>query len=205
MSAPGLVSHDSQMPYSITPNAAPIILSYRGKVPNIAEDAFIAAGAAVIGDVEIDTEASIWFGCVIRGDEERVTIGARSNLQDGTVVHVSGQRQGTYIGADVSVGHMALLHACTLEDRAYVGMGAQVLDGAVVESGGMLAAGALLTQGKRVPAGQLWAGRPARFLRQISEVERTRFAQTSVNYVERARIYLSEAKSASSPEGRKVG
>jgi len=215
MNEPGSTGYDrqtGQMPYPLTPNAAPIVLSYRGKVPNIADNAFVAAGATIVGDVEIAPEASIWFGCVIRGDEDRVTIGARSNLQDGTVVHVSVQRQGTYIGADVSVGHMALLHACTLEDHAYVGMGAQVLDGAVVESGGMLAAGALLMQGKRVPAGQLWAARPAGFLRQISEAERTRFAQTAINYVERARINLSEAKSpaslaksASSPEGRQVG
>jgi carbonic anhydrase/acetyltransferase-like protein (isoleucine patch superfamily) len=182
------------MSYPLTPDAMPIILAYRGVVPRIADDAFVAAGATVIGDVEIGTEASIWFGCVLRGDEHSIKIGARSNLQDGTVVHVSGRKQGTYIGADVSVGHSALLHACTLEDRAYVGMGAQILDEAVVESGGMLAAGALLTQGKRVKAGELWAGRPAKLLRPISEEERVIFGRTAQNYVERSRVYRNEKK-----------
>ncbi|MFT5440502.1 MAG: carbonic anhydrase/acetyltransferase-like protein (isoleucine patch superfamily), partial [Alphaproteobacteria bacterium] len=87
------------MSYPLTPDAMPIILAYRGVVPRIADDAFVAAGATVIGDVEIGTEASIWFGCVLRGDEHSIKIGARSNLQDGTVVHVSGRKQGTYIGA----------------------------------------------------------------------------------------------------------
>lgn len=193
------------MSYALTPDASPIILAYRGVVPRIADDAFVAAGATVIGDVEIGSEASIWFGCVLRGDEQAILVGARSNLQDGTIVHVSGRKQGTYIGADVSVGHSALLHACTLEDRAYVGMGAQILDEAVVESGGMLAAGALLTQGKRVRAGELWAGRPAKLMRLISEEESVIFRRTAQNYVERSRTYRNEPKSITSRGGNQVG
>jgi gamma-carbonic anhydrase len=193
------------MSYTLTPDAMPIILAYRGVVPRIADDAFVAAGATVIGDVEIGSEASIWFGCVLRGDEQAIIVGARSNLQDGTIVHVSGRKQGTYIGADVSVGHSALLHACTLQDRAYVGMGAQVLDEAVVESGGMLAAGALLTQGKRVRAGELWAGRPAKLMRLISEQESVIFRRTAQNYVERSRAYRNEPKSITSREGNQLG
>ena len=193
------------MSYPLTPDARPIILPYRGVAPNIAGDAFIAAGATVIGDVDIGSEASIWFGCVLRGDEHSIRIGARSNLQDGTIVHVSGRKQGTYIGTDVSVGHSALLHACTLEDRDYVGMGAQILDEAVVESGGILAAGALLTQGRRVKTGELWAGRPAKMLRPISEEERVIFGRTAQNYVERSRVYRNEQKLLSSRGSHHVG
>lgn len=177
------------MRYPLTPDARPVILPYRGAVPRIDDTAFVAPGAVVVGDVSIGAQSSIWFGCVIRGDEQAVRIGARTNLQDGTVVHVHSQKQGTFIGDDVTIGHMVLLHACTLEDRAYVGMGAQILDEAVVESGAMLAAGALLTRGKTVKKGELWAGRPARLMRGISEDECRQFAQTAVNYAERAQHY----------------
>lgn len=177
------------MKYGVTPMASPIILPYKDKVPAIAEDAFVAPGASIVGDVAIGSGSSIWFGCVIRGDEHMVRIGERSNLQDGTVIHVHSRKQGTYIGNDVTVGHMVLLHACTLEDGAYVGMGAQVLDEAVVESGAMLAAGALLTPKKRVRQGELWAGRPAAFMRKIPPEEASRLARTAVLYAERAAGY----------------
>jgi carbonic anhydrase/acetyltransferase-like protein (isoleucine patch superfamily) len=177
------------MKYNVTPNCSPIILPYKDKSPRIADDAFIAPGAAIIGDVEIGSGSSIWFGCVLRGDEHRIRVGERVNLQDGTVVHVHSRKQGAYIGNDVTVGHMVLLHACTLEDGAYVGMGAQILDEAVVESGAMLAAGALLTPKKRVPAGELWAGRPASFMRRIPPEEREALARTAVNYAGRAVLY----------------
>lgn len=169
---------------------SPLILPYGEKSPLIAPDAFIAPGAAVVGDVVIESEASVWFNCTIRADEEQVRIGQRSNIQDGTVIHVHSQKQGTYIGSKVTVGHMVLLHACTLEDGAYIGMGAQVMDEAVVESGAMLAAGALLTQNKRVPRGELWAGRPASLMRRLSPEEQARFARTADNYAERGRKYL---------------
>lgn len=181
------------MTYAATPDAAPVILPYGEVLPSIAADAFVAPGAVLVGDVTIGPQASIWFGCVLRGDEDKITIGARSNLQDGTIVHVNGRRQGTYIGDDVSVGHMALLHACTLEDGAYVGMGAQILDEGIVESGAMLAAGALLTPGKCVKKGELWAGRPAKFMRKIDEEEAARLRQTVENYLKRSRIYLGLA------------
>ena len=141
------------------------ILPYKGQMPRIAPDAYVADGAMIIGDVTIASLANVWFNCVVRGDEQAVTIGERTNIQDGCVIHVHSLKQGTYIGADVTVGHMCLLHACTLEDGAFVGMGAVVLDEAVIEGGAMLAAGAMLTPGKRIPKGQLWAGRPAKFMR----------------------------------------
>ena len=171
---------------------AGLLLPYKGTMPRIAPGAFIADGSQVIGDVNIASRANIWFNCVIRGDEHAVTIGANTNIQDGTVIHVHGLKQGTYIGADVTIGHMSLLHACTLEDGAFCGMGAIVLDGAVIEGGGMLAAGAMLTPGKRIPRGELWAGRPAHFARGLTAEELDSMPQTIENYVGRAEQYLKD-------------
>ena len=133
---------------------------------------WVAESASVIGRVRLKTDASVWFGCVLRGDIAPIRVGAYANIQDGTVVHVSGVRpEGTRIGAHVTIGHMALIHACTLEDSSFVGMKACVMDGAVVESGAWVAAGAVVTPGKRVPKGQLWAGTPARYLRDVTPDE----------------------------------
>lgn len=150
------------------------IAAFGGKAPRIHPSAFIAPGCRIIGDVEIGAEASIWYNCVIRGDVNRVVIGARSNVQDGTVIHCDSPKPGrpeghpTLIGADVLIGHMAMVHGCTLEDGAFVGLGAIVMDGSVIEAGGMLAAGAMLT-GKRIGASQLWMGRPAKYARDLDE------------------------------------
>ena len=164
-------------------------LPYRGARPVIDATAFVAEGCRIVGDVEIGAEASIWFNCVIRGDEHAVRIGARSNVQDGTVIHVHSAKQGTFIGADVTIGHKALLHACTIDDGGFVGMGAIVLDEAVIEGGGMLAAGAMLTPGKRVPSGELWAGSPARLARALTDEELAGFAVTVENYRARGQEY----------------
>lgn len=174
------------MSYAATLDARPIILPYRGVLPRIADDVFIAPGAVVVGDVEIGAGSSVWFGCVIRGDEESVRIGERVNLQDGTVIHVNSRKQGTVIGDDVTVGHKALLHACTLETGAYVGMGATVMDEAVVEGG------ALLTPRKVVRRGELWAGRPASLMRRIESEEAVGLARTAGLYADRAQHYLVE-------------
>ena len=144
---------------------------YRGIMPKIHETAFIAPSASIIGDVEIGEGTNIWYNCVLRGDVYNIKIGKSTNIQDGTVIHTTSDFQGTYIGDGVTVGHSAILHACTVEDYGFVGMQACVMDGAVVEGMAMLAAGALLTPGKRVPRGQLWAGRPAKFMREMMEEE----------------------------------
>jgi len=160
-----------------------LVLPFRSIRPVIAADVFVAPNAAIIGDVEIGAGSSIWYGCVLRGDVASIRVGARVNIQDGTIVHVSSVSGGTVIGDDVSIGHMALIHACTLESGSFVGMGAIVMDGAVVESGGFVAAGSLVTPGKRVLAGQLWSGRPARFTRMLDEEDVALMRATGAGYV----------------------
>ena len=149
-----------------------LVLPFRDLRPRIAPDAWVAPNAVVIGNTEIAPHANVWFGCVLRGDIAPIRVGEYANIQDGTVVHVSSKlREGTRIGAHVTIGHMCLIHACTLEDRSFVGMKACVVDGAVVETGAWVAAGAVVTPGKRVPKGQLWAGTPARYLRDVTPEE----------------------------------
>ena len=165
------------------------ILPYQGILPTIAEDAFIAPNAVVIGDVVIGAGSSVWFSCVVRGDVHEIRIGERTNIQDGTVIHVTGGKLGTYIGSDITIGHGAILHACTLEDSCFIGMGATLLDGVVIESGAMVAAGAVVTPGKRVKSGELWAGNPAKMLRSLSEDDMAFFPKSAANYVALAGRY----------------
>lgn len=166
------------------------ILPFQGVLPTIGERVFIAPTATVIGDTVIGDDTSVWFSCVIRGDVHEIRIGSRTNIQDGTIIHVTGGKLGTYIGSDITIGHGAILHACTLEDGCFIGMGAVVLDGAVVESGAMVAAGAVVTPGKRVKRGELWGGNPAKLLRPLSEAEIAFFPQSAANYVALAAKYL---------------
>jgi carbonic anhydrase/acetyltransferase-like protein (isoleucine patch superfamily) len=151
------------------------LVPINGKAPRIHSSAFIAPGCRIIGDVEIGPDASVWYNCVIRADVNRVVIGARTNIQDGSVVHCDSPKprrpEGfpTIIGDDVLIGHLAMVHGCTLEDRAFVGLGSIVMDGCRIASDGMLAAGAMLTQGKVIESGQLWAGRPAKYMRELTD------------------------------------
>lgn len=172
----------------------PLILPYKGIMPTIAEDAFIAPNAVIIGDVHIGAGASVWFGCTIRGDVNHIRIGARTNIQDGTVIHVTRKTNPTIIGSGVTLGHSVLLHGCTLEDDCFVGMGATVMDGATVESGAMLAAGALLTPRKRIEAGQLWAGNPAKYFRDLKQQEAGFIPISAQNYVELGQEYIKSLK-----------
>ncbi|HEX8261343.1 MAG TPA: gamma carbonic anhydrase family protein [Allosphingosinicella sp.] len=173
------------------------LIGFGGKTPRIDAGAFVAPGAVLIGDVEIGPEASIWYNCVLRGDVNRIRVGARSNIQDGSVVHVDSPRPGkeaglpTIIGEDVLIGHMAMVHGCILHDRAFVGLGAIVMDGCEIESGAMLAAGGLLAPGRRIPAGQLWAGRPAKYVRDLSEEELAGQQAGVAHYVALARLHAA--------------
>ena len=147
------------------------ILPYRDTKPTIHPDAVVLNGVVVVGDVHIGAGSTIWYNSVIRGDVNVVRIGCDSNIQDGTVIHVAKHGQGSFIGDRVTIGHMALIHACTIADDAFVGMRAVVLDGARIEPFGMLAAGAMLTPNKILPSGELWAGSPARKMRDLTEAD----------------------------------
>jgi carbonic anhydrase/acetyltransferase-like protein (isoleucine patch superfamily) len=171
------------------------LITFGGKTPRVDPAAFVAPGARLVGDIDIGPEASIWYNCVLRGDVNRITIGARTNIQDGSVIHVDSPKPGheaghpTIIGADVLIGHLAMVHGCILHDRAFVGLGAIVMDGCEIESEGMLAAGAMLTPGKRIPAGQLWAGRPAKYVRDLSPEELAGQREGVAHYVALAKAH----------------
>jgi len=169
------------------------IIPYRGVLPRIHPDAFIAPNVTLIGDIEIGRGASLWFGVIARGDVHEIRIGDDTNVQDGTIIHVSRGTHATIIGARVTIGHACIIHGCTLEDEAFVGMGATVLDGAVVEGGAVVAAGSVVPPNKRVKKGELWAGNPAKLLRELSEADQARFSRTWTNYAELGREYRAAA------------
>lgn len=171
-----------------------LILPFHGKTPKIHDSAFIAPGAVIIGDVEIGPDASVWYGCILRGDTNRIVVGARSNVQDGTICHVDDESRG---GTPVLIGEdVCMLHGCTVESGGFVGMGATALDRAVIESGGFLAAGAFLSNNKRVPSGELWAGMPARKLRDLREGEDKMALLGAAFYVDEARQHREAIEAA---------
>jgi len=171
------------------------ITALHGKTPRIHDSAFIAPGCRIIGDVEIGPDVSIWYNCVIRGDVNRIVIGARTNVQDGSVIHCDSPDPAnpagwpTIIGEDVLIGHLAMIHGCLLEDRAFVGLGAIVMSGATIESDGMLAAGAMLTGGKKVGSRQLWAGRPAKYMRDLDDAALADMQGGVQHYVENGKAH----------------
>jgi len=169
--------------------SAPIILPFNGIMPTIHPSAWVAPGAVVIGDVHIGADTNVWFGVVIRGDVNTIRIGERTNIQDGTIVHVTRKVGPTVIGSDVTIGHNATIHACTLHDFAFVGMHSAVLDFAEIESGGFLAAGALLAPKKKVPSGHMWAGSPAKFFRELTQEEKDYIPFSAKHYVELSSKY----------------
>jgi carbonic anhydrase/acetyltransferase-like protein (isoleucine patch superfamily) len=169
---------------------------FRGVMPRIDRTAFVAPGSNLMGDIEVGAGSSIWLGCQLRGDVNIIRIGEKANLQDGSVVHVSSKGQGTLIGDRCTIGHMVLLHDCILEPDSFVGMNACVMDGAVVESYAMVAAGALVTPGKRVPSGELWAGRPAKFMRELTDAEHAEIDRLAELYFNLSHEYLAEGVGA---------
>lgn len=171
--------------------------------PRMEASAFVAPNATVTGDVTVGAESSLWYGVVVRGDINSIRIGARTNIQDGTIVHVSSTGRGTRIGDDVTVGHMAVLHDCTLQNSSFVGIKACVMDGALVETGAMVAAGALVTPGKVVRAGELWAGVPAQPLRSLKQEEVDMIDWIPKHYVELAQDYLRQIMKFSQPRSNK--
>ncbi len=166
------------------------IMAYQDIAPTIADYVYLAPTATIIGDVHIGAESSVWHHVTIRGDVNYIRIGERTNIQDGCVVHVSRVKGGqTIIGNDITIGHLALIHACELQDNSFVGMKAMVMDNAVIESYGMLAAGAILTPGKVIKSRELWMGSPARFVRMLTDEDLQRNAENSEEYRLLAKLY----------------
>jgi len=168
------------------------LYAFDGKVPNVHESVFLAAGARVIGDVELAERVSVWFNTVIRGDVERIRIGRDTNIQDNVTIHVTHFSNPTWVGEAVTVGHGAVLHGCTVKDRALVGMKAVVLDRAVIGEESLVAAGAVVLGGTVVPPGMLVAGVPAKVLRPLTPEERQMVLDGSANYLMYVRHYRGE-------------
>ena len=166
-------------------------IPYNNIYPQIAKDSFVAPSADIIGDVKVGSKTGIWFGCVLRGDVAKIRVGDRTNIQDGTVIHVTRGGHPTIIGSGVTIGHQALLHACNLQDSCFVGMGATIMDDAIVETGAMVAAGALVTPGKVIKKGQIWAGNPAKYFRDLTQEESDFIEISENNYVKHVEEYLA--------------
>jgi len=167
-----------------------LIFAIGDKKPQIHETAFIAPGVVICGDVEVHKNASVWYGCVLRGDTNKIVVGEGSNVQDGTIIHVDEPSLGgvpTLIGRQALIGHKCMLHGATVEDGGFVGMGATMLDQSVVKTGAMLAAGAFLSPKKIIPAGEMWAGMPAKKFRDLREGEDKMALLGAAHYVEEAR------------------
>jgi len=182
------------------PSTPPTLRAYRGIFPQLGARVWVDPAATVIGDVALGDDVSIWPMTVLRGDVNIVRIGARSNVQDGVVIHVShagphSRRGGfaTIIGADVTIGHKAVIHACTIEDACLIGMGAMVLDGAVVKQHAFIGAGALVAPGKVVGERELWLGNPARCVRTLSDAEVEGLYYSAAHYVRLKDEYLQAA------------
>jgi carbonic anhydrase/acetyltransferase-like protein (isoleucine patch superfamily) len=171
-----------------------MIIPYQGKLPVIGPGVFIAEGAAVIGDVIIGARSSIWYSTVLRGDLMPIRVGEETNIQDGAVLHVTHDRWPCIIGSRVTIGHGAIVHACTVEDEVLIGMGAVILDGAVVESHSLVAAGSVVRPNFRVPSGQLVAGNPAQVKRPLTEGEIEGIRFSVQEYRRLAEEYLAVMK-----------
>lgn len=173
-----------------------VLLPFESSLPTVAATAFLAQNATLIGRVVIAERASVFFGAVVRADRELISLGEGSNLQDNVSVH-GDPDAAVRIGRNVSVGHGAVVHGCTIEDNCLIGMGATVLNHAVIGAGSLVAAGAVVLEGTVVPPGSLVAGVPAKVRRQLTEQERAELVQNAMNYVELSRVYLAAAEAAS--------
>ena len=168
-----------------------MIRSFRGKTPIVAAGSYVDESAQVIGDVEIGAESSVWMNVVIRGDVNRICIGARTNIQDLTMIHVMRETHPTIIGNEVTIGHSAVIHGTTIEDRVLVGMAAVLLNGVYIESDCVIAAGTLVTEGTRIPARSLVMGRPGKVKRQLTDEEVAEIRWYSDNYVNYRLDYMA--------------
>ena len=161
-----------------------LIKSVKGKSPIFGADVYLAENATLVGDVEMGNDCSVWFSAVVRGDVNSIRIGNKVNIQDGAIIHCTYQKAATILGNNVSVGHNALVHGCTIHDNVLVGMGAIVMDGVVVESNSIIAAGAVVLEGTRIESGTIYAGIPAKKVKELNEEQTARLIEgISNNYV----------------------
>lgn len=164
----------------------PIIKSVNGKMPQIPDDCYVAENATIVGEVQMGNQCSIWFNAVIRGDVHYIKLGNKVNVQDGAVIHATYQTSPTNIGNNVSIGHNAIVHGCTIHDNVLIGMGSIIMDDCIVESNSIIAAGAVVTKNTRVEAGSIYAGVPAKKVKDISQElisgEINRIADNYVKY-----------------------
>jgi carbonic anhydrase/acetyltransferase-like protein (isoleucine patch superfamily) len=167
------------------------LYEHKGVRPTLGKDVFIAPNATVIGDVHLGDESSVWFGAVIRGDVFPIRFGARTNVQDGSVVHVTGGKAKTTVGDDVTIGHMVLLHGCTVGDRCLVGMGSIVLDGAEIGEECLIGAGSLVAPGAKIPPRSMVLGRPGKVVRALSETDLAMVREAGRLYVGYAKTFRS--------------
>lgn len=169
------------------------ILSINGKTPSIPSDCFVAENATIIGDVTFGENCSVWFNAIIRGDVHFINIGNKVNIQDGAIIHCTYQKHPTIIGNNVSIGHNAIVHGCTIQDNVLVGMGAIVMDNCIIESNSIIAAGAVVTQNTVVKSGSIYAGLPAK---KVKDIDQSDFAgeigRISNNYVLYSSWYKKE-------------
>lgn len=177
------------MTESKTTQPNPLVLPFEGCTPILEVGAWVAPGAVVVGDVTLGVDSSIWYGCVLRGDVNAIRIGKSSNVQDGAVLHVTRDRFNTLVGDEVTIGHRAVVHGCTVGDGALIGIGAIVLDGAVIGEAALVGAGAVVTPGQIVPPRSLVVGTPARVVRTLEDGEIRLQRERALHYVELARAH----------------
>lgn len=167
-----------------------MILPFKSKLPVIDESVFIAEGAVIIGDVSIEKDSSVWFNAVVRGDVHFIKIGKRTNIQDGSVLHVTNGKHSLEIGNEVTIGHNAVVHGCILKNNILIGMGAVILDSAVINSNSLIAAGSLIREGFIVPEGVLAAGVPAKIKRDLTKEEINSIKESASGYVNYSKEYM---------------
>lgn len=170
-----------------------MIRAYRGKRPQVAASAYIDEAATLIGDIQVGEESSVWPGVVIRGDVHYIRIGARTNVQDGSVLHVMRDEWPLILGDNVTIGHGVVLHGCTIESRCLIGMGSIILNGAKIGMGSIVAAGTLVPEGTQVPPGSLFMGHPGKFRRALTAEDQTAIDNYAARYVEYKETYRAES------------
>ena len=170
------------------------IISYKKIKPKIGKKVFIAPGSSVIGNVQIGANCSIWFNVVIRGDVEKIRIGKKTNIQDLTMIHCTTKGHGAHIGSNVTIGHNCVIHDCKIENNSLIGMSSTILDGAIIEKNSMVAAGSLVTQNKVVKTGEIWSGKPAKFMRKMTKQELNFLKKSAERYYLLGQEYLANLR-----------